>query len=71
MFDRFGEVGSDHIFAAVHFEVVLESTIESIIAKLMTKHVQDPTTLGVGVAVKFTGVVEVETNDRLAEKVAF
>ena len=64
-FDGFGEIGGDHVFAAIHFEIVLQAAIESVLAKLVAEHVENPAAFGVGVAVEFAGIVEVVADDGL------
>ena len=70
-FDGFREIGGDYVFAAIHFEVVLEAAIESVFAELVAKHVENPAAFGVGVAVKFAGIVEVVPDDGLAVEIGF
>src|ERR1700692_2683141 len=65
------EIGGDYVFAAIYFEVVLEAVVESVFAELVAKHVENQAALGVSVAVKFAGIVEVVADRGLAVEIGF
>ena len=69
-FNRFGQIRRDYILAAIHFQIVFQSSIELFGAKLMAKHVQSPAAFVIGVAIELAGIVEVVTNDRFGVEIA-
>ena len=62
-FDGFDQVGSDDVFAAIDFEIVLEAAPEGVVAELVAKHVEHPAAFAIGVAVEFLGLVEIAADD--------
>src|SRR6266403_4973710 len=63
--DGFDEIRGDDVLAAMDFEVMAQSTVKSIFANLLAKHVQHQTALAAGVVVKFAGVVKIVAHDWL------
>ncbi len=48
---------------------MLEAAVKRVLPELMTEHVQDPATFGVGIAIEFAGILEIVADDGLAEKI--
>src|SRR5260370_14025137 len=69
-FDGFGEIGGDNILTAIPFEIVLQGTVESVFTELVAKHVEDPSSFAVSVAVEFARIVEVVAHDRFVPEIA-
>src|ERR1700687_4145133 len=56
--DGLDEIRGDHVFPAIDFQVVPQASVESILANLLAKHVQNQPTLSISVSVKLAGVVK-------------
>src|SRR6266849_9302334 len=70
LFDGLGEIRGYNVFAAIRLEIMLEAAVKSVFAYLVTKHVKDPASFAVGVAVELAGIVEIVANDRLVPETA-
>ncbi len=67
--DRSDQVGGDYVFAAIGFQVMVQSAIKGLFANLLAKHVQNEAAFAVGVVVKLARVVEIVAHNRLAVQI--
>jgi len=69
LFDGFGEIRGDDVFAAVGFEIALSWSDKTHHRRVDDAAYRGPSAFAIGVPVKFAGIVEVMTHNRLVPEI--
>ncbi len=68
-FNRFRQVRGDHIFPAIHFQIMFQSAVKRIVAELVSQHVQHQPAFSVGISIKLARIIKVMPHNWLGPQI--